>query len=78
MIRGDNDLGEIFCAGSLCDGNGVPVQTIIMKCAPYVKEGEAFDKRDIKEEQVPLCEKDFRDLFPTRAKWAKLRFIRNG
>lgn len=75
MIRGDNELGEIFCAGTLCNGNGVPVQTIRMTCAPYIKKGQSFRRFDVREENVPLCEKDYVDFFPARSKWIPGRFL---
>ena len=78
MLRGDNELGEVFCAGSICGGNGVPVQTIRMTCAPYIKKDQSFKRFDVREEKVPLCERDYVDLFPARAKWIPERHLDVG
>lgn len=56
----------------------MPVQTIRMACAPYVKKGQSFKRFDVKEERVPLCERDYADLFPERSKWIPERHLSSG
>lgn len=74
IIRGySEDVPELFCAAKGC--SYPPAQTVKMACAPYLRDGDDISRKDVRYEYVPLCESDYRSLFPTRAQHIRKRFI---